>query len=39
MKDLEAELAADGFVLGEGPRWNESISFRAAEGADELFGG
>jgi len=24
MKDLEAELAADGFVLGEGPRWHEN---------------
>jgi len=24
MKELEAELAADGFVLGEGPRWHES---------------
>jgi len=24
MKDLEAELAADGFVLGEGPRWRDN---------------
>src|SRR5882757_3181461 len=23
MKDLEAELAADGFVVGEGPRWHQ----------------
>jgi len=23
MKDLEAELAVDGFVLGEGPRWHQ----------------
>lgn len=24
MKDLEADLAVDGFVLGEGPRWHEN---------------